>query len=168
MLCTHIYPYKYNFSCIICVPFKNCSWEILCLLSPPLLLDEIYAPAHLSISQMQNRLLVGNDVKVRGFPDGVTQQIAHLLLLCDDDEIRAWKTQEALKSCETASFRVQLMLRNQTCHQPDSSHDATHRTRHCWRRDVLPHWKRTEDKMLTGCNRLHIFYCILILTILFF
>ncbi len=29
----YTYPYKYNF--IICVLFKNCSWEILCLLSPP-------------------------------------------------------------------------------------------------------------------------------------
>ncbi len=28
-LCIH--PYKNIFSCIICVPFKNCSWEILCI-----------------------------------------------------------------------------------------------------------------------------------------
>ncbi len=26
---------KVQFDCIICVPFKNCSWEILYLLSPP-------------------------------------------------------------------------------------------------------------------------------------
>lgn len=32
-----------NFGCIICLPFKNCSLENVCL--PPQLLDEIYAHA---------------------------------------------------------------------------------------------------------------------------
>lgn len=39
---------------------------------------------------MQNCLLVGDDIKIHGFPNRVTQKAAHVSLPCDDDQVHPY------------------------------------------------------------------------------
>lgn len=47
-------------------------------------------PPYLVVCQVQHSLLVRDNVKVHSLPHGMAQQVTHLLLLCDNDEVRAW------------------------------------------------------------------------------
>lgn len=49
---------------------------------------------YLVVCEVQYRLFIGDYVKVQSLPHSMAQQVSHLPLLCDDNQVRSFQKQE--------------------------------------------------------------------------